>query len=251
MNETKIVDRQLQQLLEALPEAVLLESDDGLVLWLNAALIELFELRGEPADHIDTSSNTLLAEMSEPLVNGRRFARQNLTLEAEYRPANSQEVLFNCGTVAERDYTPLTLASGESAHLWHYRDVTSQRRLVAELDAAERLAIHLSLEHLAIELGGRYHVHDVIEAWLRDYPAVRHRLAHAANGRGASEISTVARRVRPSAEILGAARLAKLLGELERQPHRRAASFATVHATLTSLRRLEAILQDWLATDRP
>lgn len=140
MRRDRSLDDGLVRLLSGLPEPVLLESDDRRVLWLNAGLAAAFQMSGDLDELVGVSSESLTVLLGDRVIGGAAFGPRMRALITGAQPVVGEEVRFVSGDVYERDYMPLELNDGSTAHLWRYHDVTAYHRLNRRLASRERAA---------------------------------------------------------------------------------------------------------------
>jgi PAS domain S-box-containing protein len=135
----------LDALIANIQDAVMAESEDGVITVANAAFCRMFGL-GEPATIIGGSANAIREKLWQTLVpdDVDRYRQLTADLKRLRRPQVGFEVALTDGRMLDRDYVPVPGPEGTTVHMWHYRDVTQRRGLEVRLRESSRRLRELS-----------------------------------------------------------------------------------------------------------
>ncbi|WP_018505755.1 PAS domain-containing protein [Parafrankia discariae] len=127
-------ERWLTALLAELPSAVLVADADALVVAVNQAYCDLFELAESPVDLVGTDCRAQLRPIPGLVEDPAGFAGRLDALLRRRRTTRRETVMFADGRVFERSHIPLAGPNGYHGHLWLYVDVTDRRIVEAEIE---------------------------------------------------------------------------------------------------------------------
>jgi len=128
----------LGALVRSIPVGVLFETDDRRVLVANSALCQILALHDPPDAMVDRDSAATGRALAGTLADPEGFLRRTEEIVAARRPVAAEALVLREGRVLERDYVHVGEPSTDGAHLWLFRDVTSQRRDQQRLRQLER-----------------------------------------------------------------------------------------------------------------
>ena len=116
----------LSTLVETLPVGVLAE--DGLrnVLAVNERLLELFDIKGSPAETVGADCERLAREVSGVLADPEEFVARIDRLVDTRESVRGEELHLRDGRTFARSHEPIELPEGEG-YLWVYWEITERR----------------------------------------------------------------------------------------------------------------------------
>ena len=138
--------RRFYTILAALPDGILVVSDQGRVEFANQVYCRMFGIDG-PADSLTDLPIDELARVVAPRYADRDAAERRIAtiIERDER-VSGEEVALKDGRILERAYLGIEIAGRRFGRLWHHRDITELKH------AARRLAdLNSELAHRADE----------------------------------------------------------------------------------------------------
>lgn len=146
----------LQELIDGLDSAILIEDADGTAVAINQKFTEVFAVPGGPDGIVGLSRHDiqLLGVMGRPLFLDLDNYVQDVVRAAE-SPVGSRgdELRLRDGRILERDCIPLGDPPGSAGRLWQHRDVTEERRIAAALERTTSLLRELAQVHRTVKDG--------------------------------------------------------------------------------------------------
>lgn len=182
--ELRLQKTLLESQMEASPDGILFVDPQRRMRFTNQRFLEMW---GMPPDFLSSASGTeRLHFVLDQIVEPQAFLSRTEELYAGADVAQHEEILFHDGRIFERYSAPVRGPAGEDyGRVWHYRDVTSLRRVEHDLrrhndalatlnmlsDAANRSFVlsdilsrlcNVFVERFAIAAGAisLYHEHD-------------------------------------------------------------------------------------------
>ena len=135
--ELRAMTERLRTLVDTFPEAVLVEDRSRHVVLANRTMRVFFGIPPE-VDVVGSDCAASLRADKELFAEPDAAVARVDELLARGQPC-CEEVQLADGRVLERDYHPVRIGAESEGHLWVYRDVTQRRKLLAQLQATERL----------------------------------------------------------------------------------------------------------------
>jgi len=126
--------------------ALLVETSDRKVLFMNNAFVSMFGLGGSPDEHIGRDTQQMFEQHSGMVSNLKEFLSRASSVAKKGEMVVGEEVRLADGRILQRDYIPLA-NEGFAAHFWQYRDVTGQKRF--EEQSQRRYNLMVEAQHLA------------------------------------------------------------------------------------------------------
>jgi signal transduction histidine kinase len=118
----------LGNLVDALPQAVLVEDHEHRLVRTNRAFVDMFELPVSPAQMTGIDMEQLLVDSAGGFIDPEEFVRVVRTRMADGVPVHGDEVITVDGRVLERDFVPIVTDGTATGNLWILRDVTKHKR---------------------------------------------------------------------------------------------------------------------------
>lgn len=129
----------LDTTLETLRAGILLEDETRHVVLANQTLCDLFGIDAPPSALVGSDCEANLQATASLFEDPQGFIEATNERIGEGRPYQGEIFVFCDGRTVERDYAPVRHAAG-TGHLWVYRDITTERTIRAELQAAMQAA---------------------------------------------------------------------------------------------------------------
>lgn len=136
----------LNSLFNNLHLALLVETSDRKVLFLNNAFVSMFGLTGSPDDHVGIDTLQMFEQHSRMVSNPKEFLSRALAVAKKGEMVVGEEIRLADGRILERDYIPLA-NEGFAAHFWQYRDITGHKEFEEQLH--RRYNLMAEAQHLA------------------------------------------------------------------------------------------------------
>jgi len=123
----------LSSLIAHLTGGIVIENEKRQVLLANEKFCGMFDITEPPMALGGAEQHEETVGMVHLLADGGGFAERVKEILNAGRPVHNEELVLDDGRVLERDYIPVEAGSGRTEHIWHYRDMTEQRRTEKEL----------------------------------------------------------------------------------------------------------------------
>ncbi|MBD3226452.1 MAG: PAS domain S-box protein [Caldithrix sp.] len=139
-NETLKSDQQnirACKVIEHLPDAILIESTDRVILQVNQKFCELFDIDTPSSEFKNRDSHKAAKEASYLFEDSAGFIKRIDAILARGKPVYNEELELKDGRVFERDYVPFNVDNDQFEHIWHYRDITGRKRTEALIRKSE------------------------------------------------------------------------------------------------------------------
>lgn len=118
----------LGSLVDALPQAVLVEDGDRRLARTNRAFADMFDLPATPEGMVGADMDRLLSDAAAGFVDPEEFVRLVRRRMSDRVPVTGDEVITLDGRVLDRDFVPIGTAGSPDGCLWIFRDVTKRKR---------------------------------------------------------------------------------------------------------------------------
>lgn len=117
----------LKTLIGNLQEGILVEDEEGRIVYTNNEFCELFGIEAGPRALIGQNCREAAGQAADLFCDTDRFADRIGELLEQSTPVRAEELHLKDGRTLERDYTPIWVANNYRGHLWQYRDITERR----------------------------------------------------------------------------------------------------------------------------
>ncbi|MBD3223909.1 MAG: PAS domain S-box protein, partial [Caldithrix sp.] len=125
------------KIIEYLPDAIIIESTDRIILQVNLKFCELFDIKTHPDEFKNMDSHKAAEEASYLFEDSAGFIERIDAILARGKPVYNEELELKDGRVFERDYVPFNLNNDRLEHMWHYRDITGRKKTEALIRKSE------------------------------------------------------------------------------------------------------------------
>ncbi|MFZ4547295.1 MAG: response regulator, partial [Bacteroidales bacterium] len=147
---TSNLTSRLTTLIANLPSGILLETPQRKIQQTNLKFCELFGIGLSPDELVGfdciEASDSAKFMFSDPELFNDRIEQ----ILAEKKPVLNEELQLKDGRVFQRDFVPIRTADQEFENLWHYRDITHQKK--AEHDLKQQA----SLQKILMDISSKY-----------------------------------------------------------------------------------------------
>ncbi len=145
----------LNGLVNAAIPGILLDDEHGLITQVNQSFCDLFGLREQPSQLIDTPASRVAIRIRRVFADPAGFLRRARQLVADRQPVALEEIACADGRTLEWDFAPVFVDGSYRGDLWGVADVTDrqvmaeQRERMLEAEAAAREAAEQARARLA------------------------------------------------------------------------------------------------------
>src|SRR5579871_2480430 len=134
-------------LIAHLNNAVLLEDENGVIVFANHRFCDLFKSTTAPEQLPGTKSHILIDSCKDSFINTAAFTDRVNTLLEKKEASNNELVEHQDGRIFERDYIPIFLDGKYKGSLWNYTDITEKKR---KEETYKRIALVASANHSGV-----------------------------------------------------------------------------------------------------
>lgn len=127
----------LAAIVAQLQGGVLVEDSRGCVELANSEFCRMFRLAAAPEDLYGARIAELADAMAQVTATPAAFLAGERDCRADGIPRLADVIQMDDGRVIERDFAPIVLPAGETARVWHYRDVSARSALERRLHRSE------------------------------------------------------------------------------------------------------------------
>lgn len=125
---TKTTLGRFYTVLASMHSALLLVTDENRVEFANQSFCEYFQLKCSPEDLVGLTSSEITAKIAQVYpVPDKAIARIQKMVDRG-QPVKGEEVLMQEGRTYLRDFVPIRVDGRSYGRLWHYTDITAQKR---------------------------------------------------------------------------------------------------------------------------
>ncbi len=117
----------LNELIDRLPIAILVEDEDRRVTTVNKAFCRMFDLGMPPQDLMGLDCQRLLDQAEDAAADADSFTARIETILAAQLPVSGEEVPLADGRLLTLSYQPIFVDGAYRGHFWQYEDVTGRR----------------------------------------------------------------------------------------------------------------------------
>jgi signal transduction histidine kinase/DNA-binding response OmpR family regulator len=140
----------LTTLIANLPSGILLETPQRKIQQTNLKFCELFGIDKTPEALVGSDCKEATEMVKFLFINPELFNLRVEEILKEKKPVLNEELLLNDGRVFQRDFVPIYTAGKEFENLWHYRDITHQKK--AEQDLKQQA----DLQKILMDISSKY-----------------------------------------------------------------------------------------------
>lgn len=158
LNQARETSARLHTLMDHMESAVLFETPDRHIVFVNESFCNMFAQGARPQDMVGQDCAAAAEASIDAFAEGEKFLSVTDECIRGGKPVLGQLVAMTDGRVLERDYRPVEADGVSTGHLWVYRDVTERRRIEASLKlqvAQQRQIVSIVPDVLKAEAGTR------------------------------------------------------------------------------------------------
>jgi PAS domain S-box-containing protein len=134
-------------LIAHLNNAVLLEDEQGIIVFANQHFCDLFHTSVSPEQLPGTESYKLINSSKESFTDAQSFENKIIQLLEKKESSNNEIIECVDGRIFERDYIPIFLEGKYKGSLWNYTDITEKKR---KEETYKRIALVASANHSGV-----------------------------------------------------------------------------------------------------
>ncbi len=142
VTEKDKLHRQLNGLINNLPEGILIEDEDRKITYVNQDFCKLFGINIPACDLIGNDCNQASQQSKNLFINPDEFINRVDDLLREKKIQQNDKLLLVDGRVFERDYIPVFSEFEYLGNMWAYRDITEQQKIEQVKNDIISLASH-------------------------------------------------------------------------------------------------------------
>jgi len=126
--ELKETSLRLNALMENLQSGVLFEDEFRQILYVNSNFCDIVGLPISPDALVGMDSRLAAAEAGKLFPDAEKLAARLEAVVKARRVVTNEELRLSDGRILECDYAPIFSSEKYNGHLWHYRDITAQKK---------------------------------------------------------------------------------------------------------------------------
>jgi len=149
-DRTSNLTSRLTTLIANLPSGILLETPQRKIQQTNHKFCELFGIGLAPENLVGRDCKEASDSAKFMFVDPELFNDRVEQILVEKKPVLNEELQLVDGRVFQRDFVPIQTADQEFENLWHYRDITHQKK--AERDLKQQA----SLQKILMDISSKY-----------------------------------------------------------------------------------------------
>jgi len=138
LNE-KLLQARLSTLIENMHEAVLVENEHRQIVLANSKFCEMFGYQAKPNELVGEDCSRAAEESSPFFKNPDTFVRRIEELLEKKETAIGDELAMVDGRYLSRDYIPVYIDRKYVGHMWKYRDITENKKMIIRLKEVNEL----------------------------------------------------------------------------------------------------------------
>lgn len=147
-------------LLNAISGAVLFETPDHTILFVNQSFCDFFHIPVEPETMIGMNCSNAAIEASTMFRNPAFFLSRIENIYTNNEPVTNEELQLKDGTSVLRDYKPMFEQGEIKGHLWKYKTLIGPEKIMSQEEAQiffyEDLFNHMPVDIAIFDLSHRY-----------------------------------------------------------------------------------------------
>lgn len=116
-----------------LPDGIIIEAEDRKIIQTNKKFCDLFRINASPEALVGLNCQIAVEQSKHLFKDPNRFLKRIEEILLERKPVNNEELELADGGFYERDYLPIETSIGVVEHLWHYRNVSLQKKTEKEM----------------------------------------------------------------------------------------------------------------------
>mgnify|MGYP006277917035 CR=1 FL=1 len=132
LNE-KLLQARLSTLIENMHEAVLVENEHRQIVLANSKFCEMFGYQAKPKELVGEDCSRAAEESSPFFKDPDTFVRRIEELLEKKETAIGDELAMVDGRYLSRDYIPVYIDRKYVGHMWKYRDITENKKMILRL----------------------------------------------------------------------------------------------------------------------
>ncbi|MBL7761254.1 MAG: PAS domain-containing sensor histidine kinase [Sediminibacterium sp.] len=141
MNDLR--SKEISFLLNSISDAVLFETHEHTILFVNRAFCEFFKIEAEPSVMIGMNCSNAAVESANMFKNPAFFLSRIENIYANLEPVLNEEVKLSNGTSIYRDYFPWFDEDVLCGHLWIYKPAIATKDVISQSETQRSFYEHL------------------------------------------------------------------------------------------------------------
>jgi signal transduction histidine kinase/CheY-like chemotaxis protein len=127
-------------IVEKLNNGILVEDENRIIIAINDAFCEIFNIKQLPNELIGTNSETIIIKIKQLLIHTVNFEATINHLIENKELVIDQEFQMHSGRILARDFMPFFVKNEYKGHFWSFKDITSRKNELMELLVAKEQA---------------------------------------------------------------------------------------------------------------
>lgn len=131
--ELRATTSRLSTLMENLQLGILVKDENELVVLLNQAFCDLFNIPIVPGALIGADFSDYIETYQHCFANPEQVIQRYKEILQSRKVTTNEEILMADGRILEQDYAPIFVQGEYKGHLWMYRDITERKKAESEM----------------------------------------------------------------------------------------------------------------------
>ncbi|MFB2837028.1 PAS domain S-box protein [Floridanema evergladense] len=131
--ELRATTSRLSTLIENLQLGILVKDESDLVVLVNQAFCDIFNIPIVPAALIGADFSDFATTYQHSFTNPELFIQRHQEILQFQQVTTNEEISMADGRILERDYAPIFVQGKYKGHLWMYRDITERKKAESEI----------------------------------------------------------------------------------------------------------------------
>ncbi|MGA9382063.1 MAG: PAS domain S-box protein, partial [Phormidium sp.] len=131
--ELRATTSRLSTLMENLQLGILVKDESELVVLVNQAFCNIFNIPIVPATLIGADFSDFLANYQHFFTSPEQVIQRHEEILQSQKATTNEEIIMADGRILERDYAPIFVQGKYKGHLWMYRDITERKKAEIEI----------------------------------------------------------------------------------------------------------------------